>query len=191
MNFSDAEILGAIQTGEDRKVLKYLYEKLFPKVKKYIHENSGDSDAAFDIFQDSIMVFYKYVKTNKFDPKYDIAGFVFTVSRNLWINKVAKEKRMTTLPEYYDSPDVQADIVHQLIDREREQEIKRVMAMLGERCEELLRLSIFYKIRNVEICKRMGFSTENAVKTRKYKCMQKLISLIEENPSVKRMIHEI
>jgi RNA polymerase sigma factor (sigma-70 family) len=191
MNFTDEIIISAIQSGNDRNALNYLYSNLFPKIRKYICDNSGDKDSAFDIFQDSIMVFYKYVKTNKFDSKYDIAGFIFTVSKNLWINKALRDKKMTNIPDYYDKPDTNIDILTHLIEKEREIEIKRIMSMLGEKCEQLLKFSIFHKLRNSEICQKMGFSTENAVKTQKYKCMQKLQAIINESPSIKQTLQEI
>jgi len=188
MGYSDAEILNAIQTGNDRDVLKFMYNTLFPKVSKYIRNNSGNSDAAFDIFQDSIMVFYKYVKMNKFDPKYEISAFVYTVSKNLWLNRLRKEKREVAIPENFDYSDHNDDIEECLFSKEREEAVSGVLSQLGQRCELLLRYSIFFRMRNIEICDKMGFRTENAVKTRKYKCMQRLISLIEANPSLKRTL---
>lgn len=40
-----------------------------------------------------------------------------------------------------------------------------------------------------EICKKMGFSTENGAKTRNYKCKQQLISLLKKNPLVKELMN--
>ena len=191
MKYSDKEILQALRSGHDRDVLKYIYDTLFPKVNRYIKHNSGDQDAAFDVFQDSIMVFYKYVKEDKFDPKYDIGAFVFAVSKNLWLNRLRKESREVVLPEYVDFSDIGGDFMDRLITREREEAISEILAKLGQRCEELLRYSIFFRMKNTEICEKMGFSTENAVKTRKYKCMQKMISFIEERPGLKKALQEL
>lgn len=191
MKYSDDEILQALKSGQDRDVLKYIYNTYFPKVNRYIKHNSGDQDAAFDIFQDSIMVFYRYVKDDKFDPKYDIGAFIFAVSKNLWLNRLRKESREVVLPEYVDFSDTGGNIMDHIITREREEAVSEVLTKLGERCEELLRYSIFYRMKNTEICEKMGFSTENAVKTRKYKCMQKLITYIEERPGLKNALQKL
>jgi RNA polymerase sigma factor (sigma-70 family) len=191
MGYSDNEILNAIQTGDDRDVLKFMYNTLFPKVRKYIRHNSGNSDAAFDIFQDSLIVFYKYVRMNKFDPKYEISAFIFAVSKNLWLNRLRKEKREVAIPEHFDYSDHNENIEEYLFNKEREEVVSGVLSQLGQRCELLLRYSIFYRMKNTEICEKMGFRTENAVKTRKYKCMQRLISLIEANPSLKKTLQVI
>ncbi|MBN2480984.1 MAG: sigma-70 family RNA polymerase sigma factor [Bacteroidales bacterium] len=191
MGYSDNEIIKAIESGKDRDVLKYLYKIHFPKVKKYIMNHSGDSDTAFDVFQDSIVVFYKYVKEKKFDTAYETGAFIFTVSKNIWLNKVQKDKRNVALPEYAEFRDDGQSIMDQLITREREKMVSDILRQLGEKCEKLLQYSIFYRLRNAEICERMGFSTENAVKTRKYKCMQKLISIVEKSPSLKKALQEL
>ena len=191
MKYSDVEILQALKSGQDRDVLKYIYNTHFPKVSRYIKHNSGDQDAAFDIFQDSIMVFYRYVKEDKFDPQYDIGAFIFAVSKNLWLNRLRKESREIVLPEYVDFSDTGGNIMDHIFTREREEAVSEVLTRLGERCEELLRYSIFYRMKNTEICEKMGFSTENAVKTRKYKCMQKLINYIEERPGLKNALQKL
>lgn len=191
MKYSDNEILQSLRSGHDRDVLKYIYNTHFPKVSSYIKHNSGDQDAAFDIFQDSIMVFYKYVKEDKFDPKYDIGAFVFTVSKNLWLNRLRKESREVVLPEYADFSDTGGNVMDHLITREREEAVSEILRQLGHKCEELLRYSIFFRMKNTEICEKMGFSTENAVKTRKYKCMQKLITFIGERPGLKKALQEL
>ena len=191
MKYSDDEILQALKSGQDRDVLKYIYNTHFPKVSRYIKQNSGDQDAAFDIFQDSIMVFYRYVKEDKFDPQYDIGAFIFAVSKNLWLNRLRKENREIVLPEYVDFSDTGGNIMDHIITREREEAVSELLTRLGERCEELLRYSIFYRMKNTEICEKMGFSTENAVKTRKYKCMQKLINYIEERPGLKNALQKL
>jgi RNA polymerase sigma factor (sigma-70 family) len=191
MKYSDKEILLALKSGRERDVLKFVYDSHFPKVKSFIKHNSGDQDAAFDIFQDSIMIFYKYVKEDRFDPKYDIGAFIFIVSKNLWLNRLRKESREVVLPEHIDFSDPGGNIMDHLITREREEAVAEMLAKLGQRCEELLRYSIFYRLKNTEICDKMGFSTENAVKTRKYKCMQKLIAFIEERPGLKQTLQEV
>jgi len=191
MGYSDNEIIIAIQSGNDRHVLKFMYNMFFPKVKKFVVNNSGNLDAAFDVFQDAIMVFYKYVRLGKFDPTHEISAFIYSVSRNIWFNQLRKEKREVAMPVYYEHADAGSDIMDHIITQEREDLVKVVLSQLGQRCEDLLRYSVLFKLKNSEICEKMGFSTENAVKTRKYKCMQKLISLIESKPSLKQAIKEL
>ena len=188
MKYTDEQILLAIQQGNDDKVLGQLYKHLMPKVKRYILSNNGDNEEAEDIFQDAILIFYKQVKLGKFKDKYEINGFVYSVCRNLWINRVKKRNRNTGLSskEYALSHD--GDMLQDMITEERERVVMEIFSMIGERCKELLVYSVFHKYSMKEICQKMGFSTENAAKTKNYKCKQKLISLVGENKAVKNLL---
>ena len=88
MQIKDKSVIAAIKSGKDDKALKMLYNVLLPKIKAYIRSNNGSEDEAFDVFQDAVVIFFKQVVTGKFDTKYSISAFVYSVSRNLWINRV-------------------------------------------------------------------------------------------------------
>jgi RNA polymerase sigma factor (sigma-70 family) len=190
MMYSDREILEAIASGEDRHVLKYMYDKYFPRVKKFVMKNSGDSDSALDVFQDCMVVFYKYVMSCKFDTRYEVGAFLYTVGRNIWLNRMQKEKRNVSFPEHTEFADEGSGIIDLLISRERENAVAGILEKIGRKCRELLQYSVFYKLRNSEICRKMGFSTENAVKTQKYKCIQKLAVLVKGMPELKSSLQE-
>jgi RNA polymerase sigma factor (sigma-70 family) len=184
----DKEILEAIHSGRDDKALEHLYTTLLPKITQMICANSGGSEEANDIFQDAMLIFYKQVKEGKFDDQYEVSGFIYTICRNLWINRAKRKQRSTELTnkEFFIESD--SDIELEILNEERSELVMGLLSKLGERCKELLMCSIFYKYSMKEICQIMGFSTENAAKTRNYKCKQKLLKLIEENPSLKTIL---
>jgi RNA polymerase sigma factor (sigma-70 family) len=168
-------------------VLEHLYKVIFPKIRKHICSNSGTVEDAIDIFQDAMVILCKQVKAGRYDAQYDISGFLYTISKNLWINKAKKDRRMTRFEKQDDimqSYDFTADI----ITREKARTLKEIIAKLGEKCFRLLQLSIYQQYDNNEICTMMGFATVNAVKTQKYKCKQKLLELIASNPSYREVI---
>lgn len=188
MEYSDTEILSLIRKGEDDRALSYLYKKVLPKIKHLIYTNNGDHDEAYDIFQDAIMIFYKQVKLDKYKDEYEIAGFIYSVSRNLWINRVKRKNKSVGLSDAVSSLEADHNALEDLVTKEREELIIKMLSDLGERCKELLLYSIFHKFSMKEICEKMGFSTENAAKTRNYKCKQKLIELVKDNQSIKDLL---
>ena len=88
MAYKDKDIIQSIRKGENTRILKHLYAKILPKICRYIRKNSGTEDDAFDIFQDGVVIFYRHVMSGNYRDDYDISGFLYTVCRNLWINKV-------------------------------------------------------------------------------------------------------
>ncbi len=181
MALNDKEILNSIRKGENTRILQLLYEKVLPKICKYICKNSGSEEDAFDIFQDGVMIFYKYVISGKFSEKYEIAGFLYTVCKNLWINKARHNRLLLRMEENYEGTEMSENILDTIIQEERESEVRRLLAELGEKCRELLQLVFYYQLTTREIINKMGFANEDTLKTKKYKCKQRLLEIINNS----------
>lgn len=161
--------------------------QVFPRVKAYVLKNSGTEDDALDIFQESMVVLCRQVQSSKFDASYEVAGFVFTVCRNLWINKTKKDKRHVTFETKHEKTD-DYDFTDDIMTKQKEKVLKDIADKLGEKCFKLLQYSIFHDMKSDEIVERMGFATVNAVKTQKYKCKQKLYTLLNENKNYREVL---
>ncbi len=181
MALKDREIINCIRRGEDSRILGHLYDKVLPKIRRYICRNSGSEDDAFDIFQDGIIIFYKYVVAGRYRDDLEISGFLFTVCKNLWINKVKHDKMVIRLSDAHESSDNEKNILELIVSREREEEVKHMMKELGERCRELLQYVFYYQLTTREICEKMGFANENTLKTKKYKCKQRLLEIMNQS----------
>lgn len=88
------EVVEAILSGENTKALNYLYKSSLPQIIKYVCMNSGSEDEAKDIFQDAVVSLFTTVKLGKYDIEKDVNGFLYFVSRNLWINYVKKKRTL-------------------------------------------------------------------------------------------------
>lgn len=181
MKYSRAEIVESIRSGRDREVLNLLYKELYPKLERYILNNSGTKDDSKDMFQEAILVFYQNIMEDKYDRITDISGFVLTVARNNWINKVRKLSKevdahhLDSMYENAPSPLVS------MIMNEKWKAYNNLFDALGTKCKELLTYSIFDKRSMREIAELMAFSNENAAKTHNYRCKQRLTELVAEN----------
>ena len=162
-----------------------MYTTVYPKIRAYIKKNSGTNDDALDIFQDAIVVLCKQIKQDKYNRNEQVDGFLYTVARKLWINKAKTDKRIIHTDELIDNREEQ-DFSDNIITKEREQIVSVIIDKLGKKCYELLRSSILFDKKPQEICDAMGFATVNSVKTQKYKCKQKLITLMEKNNALKK-----
>lgn len=187
---ADKELLEKIRKGEDNEVLDHLYKQTLPKIKRYILINSGQEDDAYDVFQEAIMAFYRYVKQDKFKDQYDIDSFIYSVSRNLWINKAKKEKKIVHPEQPKDENDPADSAEEIMISEEKRKTLLQLMEKTGSRCKQLLQLSFFHGMSPAEICDKMGFTNENAVKTKKYKCKEKLAEIIRNNPSYSQLLRD-
>lgn len=167
--------------------MEYLYKGIFPKIKSYILSNSGSEEDALDIFQDSIVILCKQINAGKFNRQHEVAAFLFSVGRNLWINKAKREKKVDSFPENYEINENE-NFSDMIITKEKRKLLNEIIEKLGRKCFELLQYAIFYQAKPDEIIEKMGFSTVNAVKTQKYKCKKKLEQILEEKKVYKEVI---
>ena len=190
MNYTDAEILSAIKNGESGKVLNFLYKTVRPKIKAWVVQNNGDDDEAQDIFQDAIIVFHKYVVMDQFKKENSVAGFIYSISKNMWINRIKQKNKFNgNIESQLKTHSEENEFYVQTLNDERADKIQEILSQLGERCKELLTYSIFYRLPMEEISEKMGFSNANTAKTKNYKCKQRLIKLVKENAHLKEFLY--
>lgn len=178
---NDKEILKAIRTGDNESVLSNLYKDVLPHIKKYIISNSGSYEDAKDIFQDTVVIFYNQVKLNRFDERKEIGAFMYSVARNLWINKAKRDNKLVNTAEFDDSEEEGMDVLADMITAEKAKAIEDLMGRVGEECKKLLMYTIYDKISLKEIAVKMGYSSDQVAKTYSYRCRQKLFNLVKDN----------
>jgi len=183
--YNDHEVVALIKSADSSNVLNFLYKTVQPKISTWIMKNNGSDEDAQDIFQDAVLSFYSYVLDDKFDDGKSVGAFIFSTAKNMWINKVKLISR-----ENAELPHQIADVgLNDEISRENDKKITALLAELGARCEELLTYRIFYKMSMEDIALRMRFANANAVKTKNYKCKQRLVLLVKDKKGLKEYLY--
>ena len=183
----DEEIIAAIKTGNNNAALNHLYKTALPKIIRFITRNNGDEEEAKDIFQDAVVALFNTVRLGKFNDEGDVTGFLYFVSRNLWINRIKKKdqhKRIkdTELWTTNETP------VTFLIKEEKQVAIEELMNQMGSQCKELLKYTLHDKLNMKEVAEKMGFAGETVAKTTHYRCKQKLAALIFANKNLMSLL---
>lgn len=185
---SDHDIIKAIRTGKDQVILSQLYQTIFPSVKARIIKAGGDEDEAKDIFQESILVFYKKVIKNEYDNEYAIGAFISGVAKNMWLNRFRKKSKSTELMDYHHSSVGVSSTYNYIYDDERASIIKTIFADLGDVCKELLEAVVYHGYSMKEVANQLNFTNENVAKTKHYKCKQRLIKRLKHNNEFKQLL---
>lgn len=174
--------------GQNDKVLSYLYEHTLRKVKRFIIMNNGTAEEANDIFQDAVIVLFNQVKLNKYNRNYEVDGFIFSVSRNLWIDKVRRGKRMP-IRELVDIDIADSqDLLMDMISKEKTSAMRKAFERLDEKCRKILNYAIYQKLSMREIAEKMGYSSENVAKTNHYRCKQYLSKIVKEDNTLLNLL---
>jgi RNA polymerase sigma factor (sigma-70 family) len=186
-NFSDKEIVDAIKVGKANDVLRFLYSTTQMKIRSWILKNNGNEEEVQDIFQDAVIAFYDFVLAGKFSEGKSVDAFIFSIGRNLWINRVNQKNKIVGGSEVIEKlGEVSEDdnYIQSQEKVERAEKLEGYLNQLGERCRELLTLSIFNKMRMDDISLQMGFSNANAAKTKNYKCKQRLMKIMKADKNL-------
>ena len=137
----DALIL-AIARDQDRAAFVGLYEHYAPRVKSYLLRLGG-ADAAEEMAQEAMLVVWR--KAALFDPQKASAGtWIFTIARNLFIDRKRKEKRPELDPSdpmLESAADPAADVA--LAARQAEQRVRAALRDLPAEQAEVIALSFF------------------------------------------------
>lgn len=183
-------LLDDIRLGSGNKALSYLYDNTLSKVRKYVMKNSGLREEADDIFQDAVIVFFQQVKEKRFDSQVPIEAFVYTVARNLWIDKARREKRMLRYDYVgqFESKSDYDDQLGALIQKEKSNAMRMVFEMLDEKCQKILQYHLFEKRSMKEISQLMGYSSEDVAKTNHYRCKQYLSKLVHNDKQLVNLL---
>lgn len=192
MKYTDKEIIISIKSGNSDQVLNFLYQTVQVKISSWILKNNGSKEEAQDIFQDAVLSFYNYVLAGKFEDGKSVEAFIFSIGRNMWVNRAKQKQKVITVDkehEYKIEGSDENDFLQQTISAEKASKIETLLNQLGVRCKELLTYSIFYGMSMDEISEKMGFNNANTAKTKNYKCKQRLIKIVGENSNIKEWLY--
>jgi RNA polymerase sigma factor (sigma-70 family) len=189
IHYSDEAILEGLRLRSDY-IINFIYKEFFPLIRFLVNENGGSDEDAEDIFQDGIIIVYNKISLNQFKLTSSFKTFMYSVCRNLWLQKLNKRKaifdKLTDVEEYIDLP---KDMLQE--SSYEETELHRIIQIhflsMPEDCQKVLRLFI----KNIplrEIAAIMGFKTENYAKTRKYLCKQELKKRIADDPRSQKFL---
>lgn len=174
MNNITERYINGLLTG-DEIVIKEIYTKLYPKIKKYVISARGNEDDALDVFHDALMYFMtqkdKISKIISFEP------YFFTVSQNLWKktlnNKVMKKEVITLV-------DKETDLSLFVLEQNCFDLYIEKFNKLSLNCKEILNL-YFNGLSYDDIVKEKDYASINTVRQRVFKCRSKLIKLIKDD----------
>lgn len=188
---SDEQVISGLKSEykqERENTLKQLYAQHFPVIASFISKNNGTPADAADIFQDAVIVFYENARKDQFDLRSSIRTYLYSICKNLWMNRLRAQKRQTTIDDQLDAIPIEPKSLEVLQNNERQELIIQLMETLGEDCKKVLSLYYFDRFRMKAIAGQMGFANEQVAKNKKAKCMKRLKTLILESPRLRNIL---
>lgn len=169
-------VLGILNNSEE--TINKLYTGYYPMVLQFILNNNGDEDDAKDVYQESIIVLYNKIKTGNFELSSKLKTYIYSVSRRIWLKKLAQQsKRTNNIADFEDVLVVDEDLEqHEHRDLQFVQ-MKSALDNLGEPCKTIIQDFYIQGLSMQDICEKFGYTNTDNAKTQKYKCLQRLKKL--------------
>lgn len=173
--YSDLDFVQGLKNNND-VVLRALYKKYYNIVLKYVVNNSGNSELAADVYQETIIVLYETVQKPDFVLNCQLQTFIFSIAKRLWLKQLRKSGQIIRFKE--DEEDEVVDVSEEISEHlKKESDIEKMtscMENLGEPCKTILKDFYVYKLSMDEISEKFGYTNSDNAKTQKYKCLQRL-----------------
>jgi len=175
VTYTDLEFIEGLRHNQDA-VLRALYKKYYNLVLKYVVNNSGSSEAAADIYQETIIVLYENVQKPGFELNCQLQTFIFSIAKRLWLKQLRKSGHTLRFKEDEEAEvvDVGEEITEHLKKESDIEKMNACMENLGEPCKTLLKDFYVYKLSMEELSEKFGYTNADNAKTQKYKCLQRL-----------------
>lgn len=174
--------------SNDSAVIQSIYKKFAPKVKNYIRTNSGDDDAAADVIQEVLVALYNQAKTKGLQLTCPFDAYFFLLCKRRWLNELKKSSNKgVTIKEGALSI---SEPVHELVLQaeafdERQSLFDEMFQKLGEKCQEVLKLSFVLKTME-EVAQRLNV-TYGYVRKKKSLCTGQLTEMIQQSNRYKSL----
>lgn len=164
--------------ANDEQTLRSLYIANYPKIERYILDNSGTSDDAKDIYQETFIAVWRTIQTDKasFTGLDKLQGYMYRVAQFKWTDQLRhnKKHRTDSLPEEFNNSESgeanseQHDYIEQ---------VKKHFAKMEEPCKDVLYRFYFMKQNMNEIASNYSW-TDATAKNNKYRCLQRLRQMV-------------
>jgi RNA polymerase sigma factor (sigma-70 family) len=172
----EQETLQGIALGH-KKSLEWVYKHCFTTTKKMVIKLGGDTDEAWDVFQEAITILYQKCSTEGISLECRINTYLTSVSRNLWLKRFKQIANTNSPAEWEEIEDVTVD-VDVFLQKEKDLTLlENMLEKIGDPCQKMLIAFYFQKKSMQQICEDFGYTNADNAKTQKYKCLTRLKKL--------------
>ena len=174
-----ADLLHRVAQSGDVEAFRKLFQAFAPRVKAFMMRQGADANTAEDLAQETLLTVWRKAGLYS-DAKGSATTWIFTIARNLRIDKLRREVAWQPLPEGADeepSEDMAPD--EEVSERERGEKVRAVLAELPADQSEVVSLSYIEGLSHSEIAERLSLPL-GTVKSRMRLAYSKIREAVED-----------
>lgn len=167
----------------DPVILNHIYDTYYPWVEKHVLNNSGTEEDAGDIFQETLVILFRKRKEGSLHISTSFRNYLIGTAKMLWLKELRRRRRSPVISaEVTDEESLAENISLEAEEKSRYRLYQKYFMRLAEDCRKILQW-FYSKVPLAEIARRMGYKSENYARKRKFKCKEKLIEMIKNDPA--------
>lgn len=174
-----ADLLQRVAETSDAEAFSELFENYAPRVKSYMMRQGADPNTAEELAQETLLTVWRKARLYS-GEKGSATTWIFTIARNLRIDRLRRETPWQELPEGRDeeaSADTPPD--EQVSERERSARVHKSLQTLPKDQHEVVVLSYLEGLSHSEIAERLELPL-GTVKSRMRLAYQKIRETVED-----------
>ena len=174
-----SDLLQKVAQSRDVEAFRKLFELYGPRVKSYMMRQGADATTAEDLAQETLLTVWRKAQLYS-DEKGSATTWIFTIARNLRIDRLRREVSWQPLPEDRDEEASEGPSPEEEVtERERRDKVRAVLATLPPDQSEVVTLSYVEGLSHSEIADRLGLPL-GTVKSRMRLAYQKVKEAVED-----------
>jgi len=173
------ELLQRIAQRADRQAFAELFQSYAPRVKAYMMRQGADANTAEELAQETLLTVWRKAALYS-DEKGSATTWIFTIARNLRIDRLRRELVYQELPEGREEEASTDELPDEAVTaRERQERVRAALALLPEDQHEVVSLSYLEGLSHSEIADRLSLPL-GTVKSRMRLAYQKIREAVED-----------
>jgi RNA polymerase sigma-70 factor, ECF subfamily len=174
-----ADLLQRVAASGDVDAFRALFKAYAPRIKSYMLRQGADSATAEELSQETLLTVWRKAALYS-DEKGSATTWIFTIARNLRIDRLRREVAWQPLPENNaEQPSNDPGPDEELSERERGERVRSVMAELPPEQTEVVTLAFIQGLSHSEIAARLGLPL-GTVKSRMRLAYHKIRDALED-----------
>lgn len=163
----DEQIIHLLHSVDRVAAFKKLF-RYYGAVKSHVIKNSGSEQDAEDVFQDALIILYNKIQSPEFKLTSRLETFLFGIAKHVWSEKIRRKQKDENASIAFESSRLESSN-----DEYRISIAERAIQFISQQCKEILELFYLKRKSMEEIASLQSYSSVNAAKTAKYKCLEK------------------
>lgn len=173
------DLLVRVGQNRDEEAFTELYAVLAPRVKAFMIRQGADTGSAEELAQEAMVSVWRKAHLYSAD-KGSASAWIYTIARNLRIDKLRKETVWQVLPDgYEDTPSDDAAPDECVATAERQVRVRNALSTLPAEQSEVVILSFIEGLSHSEIAARLNVPL-GTVKSRMRLAYGKLTEMVTE-----------